>query len=178
MINQQTLTGLQRLVWVLLHRVGALPPPVSNVQLEHIARLQGALIMESPSLTSLHGCLSTTSDGLVIRVNPHLSPAERRYTIAHEIGHTLIDHDIPFLRTRLAAKLERPLTVSPHIREQLCDWIAAELLVPQLILAAEMTCHPNPELAIGKLASEFRTVESGLFLQFEMSGYMQRQFAL
>lgn len=176
MINHRTWASLQRSVWALLHRTGALSTPVSNAQLERIARLQGALIIDSPSMTSLHGCLSATAAGLVIRVNPRLSPSERRYAIAHEIGHTLIDHDIPFLRTRLAAKLEHPLNISSTLRERLCDLIAAELLVPQLVLAAEMTCHASPELAIGKLASEFRTVESGLFLQFEMSGSMQSQF--
>lgn len=177
MINHRTLAALQRLVWALLHRASALALPVSNEQLERIARLQGAVIKESPSLTSLHGCLSSTSDGLVIRVNPRLSPAERRYAIAHEIGHTLIDHDIPLLRTRLTAKLERPLGVSARVREQLCDWIAAELLVPQPVLAAEMTFHASPEFAIEKLASEFGTVESGMLLQFQMSDRMQRQLA-
>ena len=40
-----------------------------------------------------------------------------------------------------------------------------------------MTFHASPEFAIEKLASELGTVESGMLLQFQMSGRMQRQLA-
>ena len=176
MVSRQTLAALRRHIWTLLLLAGA-EPPVTDAQLEKVANLQGSVVKESPSLTSLHGCLSATSEGLVIRVNPQLTPNERRFAIAHEIGHTLIDHDIPLLRSKLRAKLERPLTKSHSVKEQLCDWIAAELLIPQPILAADMTSCGSAGLAVERLASEFGTVETGLYLQLEMGGYIQRQFA-
>ena len=106
-----------------------------------------------------------------------LPPSERRFAIAHEIGHTLIDHDVPILRSKLRAKLERPLSISHSAKEQLCDWIAAELLIPQPILAADMTSCGSAGFAVERLASEFGTVDTGIYLQFGMGGYIQRQFA-
>jgi Zn-dependent peptidase ImmA (M78 family) len=177
MTSRQTLMAIQRQVWALLRRAGVLTPPVTDGKLERAAALQGASIVDSPSLGSLHGCLSATHQGFVIRINPRLSPAERRYAIAHEIGHTLIDQDIPFPRDRLAHKLQTPLDASPSEREQICDWIAAELLLPQPALAAELTPYANPIPPVAELADEFGTPESAVFLQLEISGHSQLQFA-
>jgi hypothetical protein len=177
MISHQTLIAIQRQVWDLLLRAGVITPPVTDGQLERAAALQGASIVDSPSLGSLRGCLSATHQGLVIRVNPRLGRAERRYAIAHEIGHTLIDRDIPFPRDRLVHKLHTPLETSASQREQICDWIAAELLLPQPALAAEVRPHANRIRPVAELASEFGTPESAIFLQLGTSGYSQLQFA-
>lgn len=177
MLTSQMRSALRRRVWQLLSHAGVWCTPVSDKQLERVAQVQGASVIESPSLNSLHGCLSATHEGLVIRVNPRLNPAERRYTIAHEIGHTLIDRDIPFTRNGLVHKIRMALDVSPSERERICDSIAAELLIPAPALAAHQKLAADPARLTEDIMVEFRTPQDAFFAHLNGNSLHQLQFA-
>jgi hypothetical protein len=124
--------SIRRQVWELIYRSGAFYHPISDAALVEMARLQGASIIYSSALTSLHGCLSDTGAGLAIRINRSLPRELQRFTLAHEIGHTIIDGDIPCGRSKLTARVEHPLVLGAFEREQVCDRIASELLIPEV----------------------------------------------
>ena len=152
MISSRVLASIQRQIWRLLMLAGVQSPPLSAHRLSRICALQRVTVMDSAGLLGLHGALSVNGRGLVIRVNPALSLEERRFTIAHEIGHTIIDHDVPVLRSWLAARINRPLQLSEARRERLCDWIASEILVPSPAFRAEAEMAPQPDLLSDRLA--------------------------
>jgi len=114
----------------LLTRAGVSSPPVD---LRRVAEAQGVARIEETDLGSLDGCLIPTADGFVIKLNSTMPERRRRFSLAHEIAHTL-------LRTAPAgckhgdvsnrATISRPR--SRHWEEWLCDMIAAEILMPRL----------------------------------------------
>lgn len=144
MINGQTLGAVRRTIWRLLFRAGVTGDAPTDAQIEAMARLQRAMVVDSPGLRSLHGCLSASPRGMLIRVNPSLTWPDRRYTIAHEIGHTIIDRDVPTLRSRLTVRIDPPLDLDDHDREWLCDWIAAEILLPKPVFLASVQTEGRP----------------------------------
>jgi len=144
-------------------RVGA-TGLLSDSQLERIAKLQGATIVLSPALSSLHACISQTAKGMIIRVNPRLSPPERRFAIAHEIVHTLIDGDIPFPRQKLTEKIERPLRASHYQREYICDLVASEILAPRPISSLACSSIGNGTGALEQLGRELGLPLEGMLI--------------
>jgi Zn-dependent peptidase ImmA (M78 family) len=173
MVKVHTVNTLRRRVWSLRQRAGGTGAVLTDGQLEGIARMLGASVVASPSMTDMYGCLSTTTRGLVIRVNPTLQAAERRYTIGHEIGHILVDPAIPAVRNELAYGMAHPQHSEAAEREQLCDWISAELLIPHAALAAEMDLRGDECGIVGRISEEYQVPEQAVLMQMRYSGYDQ-----
>ena len=90
------------------------------------------------------GELRKRDDGFVIVYSSSLSPARRRFTIAHELGHAVFESTGPNC-PRYGRELER-----------ICDLLAAELLMPREVFVAQAgnNLHPGQVL---RLARDFGT---------------------
>jgi hypothetical protein len=70
------------------------------------------------------GELRRGEDGFTVVVSKHLSPGRRRFTIAHELGHAILETTGPRC-PRVGSELER-----------LCDMLATEMLMPRKVFAS------------------------------------------
>jgi Zn-dependent peptidase ImmA (M78 family) len=112
------------------------------VELNCLARRLGAQDVRYHAQT-LHGFTQWTDDGPYIQLKLARSDGRRRFTLAHEIGHLLLDPILDPQRVKDAISAIKPLRglerlaefsqysglTSPGI-ERLCDMFAAELLIP------------------------------------------------
>lgn len=105
----------------------------SPVELEGLARSKNIAIEYDPRLTS-EGRLERDSFGrAIITVRPHGSLRRRRFTIAHEIGHWILQEEIDTLRGGPRDRLFPGLSAgSEEVAEEefLANLLAAELLLP------------------------------------------------
>ena len=92
----------------------------------------------------ISGELRKRRDGLVIVYSASLSPARRRFTIAHELGHAVFESTGPNC-PRYGRELER-----------ICDMLAAEFLMPREVFVARAGKSLHPERVL-KLARDFGT---------------------
>jgi len=92
---------------------------------------------------SAMGLLIPTADilaGRKVKAGFIISSRERRFTIAHEVGHTFFYRvdSIGFLRPNL------PKDLRQIIVERFCDNFARELLIPSELLEREVSKFPKP----------------------------------
>lgn len=81
---------IEKLVSQILRKLEINAPPVP---VEEIAVAQGLPVIESPFASDVSGALIRT-DGLAgIAVNGTQHPNRKRFTIAHELGHYLLEHE-------------------------------------------------------------------------------------
>jgi Zn-dependent peptidase ImmA (M78 family) len=114
----------------LLARAGATSTPVD---LRRVAEAQGVTHIEETDLGTLDGCLIPTTDGFVIKINSRMPDRRRRFSLAHEIAHTLLRSAPAGCKHRTLATsttVSRPR--SRHREERLCDMLAAEILMPEI----------------------------------------------
>jgi len=111
--NPETIdNAVRNIVESLLDDHEAIP-----VDVDHIAkRLEVEKIIEEDLPSS--GELRRTNGALEIAYSSHLSPERRRFTIAHELGHAILERSGPGY-PRFGKELER-----------ICDKLAAEILMP------------------------------------------------
>lgn len=141
----QTLAGdaptVPEAVQVIATRLleGVRCPPAD---LEAVARRLNVTRIEAGDLPA-SGQLQRDRDGLKVVYSRDLSPARRRFTIAHELAHALFEATGPGC-PRVGVELER-----------LCDMIAAELLMPQ----QEFIARTGASSDISQLLKLARTFE-------------------
>ncbi|MGB2695487.1 MAG: ImmA/IrrE family metallo-endopeptidase [Dehalococcoidia bacterium] len=107
----------------LLTRAEISEPPVD---LERAAQVQGIEQIRTGKLRSSLGILSHRKSGLTVTLNERY-PRRARFTLAHEIAHTLVEQGIA---QHAQVVLARRAPRSASARERLCDEVAAELLLP------------------------------------------------
>lgn len=129
----------------LLGRAGIYDPPV---ELERVATICGATV-DYASLGSLDACLIPKPGKLFIKVNNLKSHVRQRFSLAHEIGHILLDESLAQPEFRSA--VNRPA----KWKETACDFIAAELLLPIHLFLPRMKANPISSLSILRLARQF-----------------------
>jgi hypothetical protein len=90
----------------------------------------------------------TTSDSkgrFTTEFNPQRAPARMRYSIAHEIGHTLFDDCAAATRNRAT---HQEMKDDDWQLESLCNIAAAEILIPFGTLHDEMSMRPSVGLIL------------------------------
>ena len=90
------------------------------------------------------GELRRNGKGFRLIYSSYLSPTQRRFTIAHEIGHAIFENSGPNCPRR-GKELER-----------ICDMIAAELLMPEPLFL-EMAGSEASAATVVELATSFQT---------------------
>ena len=114
------------------------------VDVDSAAKYVGIGQVFDVEMTNVDGLLSSTSSGTYIAsLRKDQSPARRRFTLAHEIGHAIVYRSIGHQgELDRDAQLQcRAETVSDKDEERLCDVLATELSMPrtQFLQAMEET---------------------------------------
>jgi hypothetical protein len=126
--------------------------------LKRVAQAQRATIEEA-SLGTLDGCLLPSGEGFLIKINSNMPERRRRFSLAHEIGHTLIRSAGDGCKYRhLITKAKLRARSTRQREETLCDIAAAEILMPENLF--------RPWLA-GR-ATSIRAIEAAA-IHFEVS---------
>ena len=129
----------------VLDRAGAKEPPVD---LECIARLQGVGLVQELPLGDLLGSTTSTPNGFIVKINEAI-PQKKRFTLAHEIAHTMLESRNTAVR---AVRMRKP--GSHTALEAKCDRIAGELLMPQHMFQPRAKAMPaSPPASATAMAS-------------------------
>lgn len=97
--------------------------------LPRLARSAGIIELRDVSL-AFDGRLLRESQGFVVEVNTVLSDTDRRFVAAHEITHLLLEGDRVNADPVARAGSPDEGRLAYHLLEELCDWGAAEILLP------------------------------------------------
>lgn len=138
----------------LVQAAGVFEPPVD---LNLLARMQGVREILLVPLNGADAKLTPVPDGFVIRVDLGAPVTMRRFSIAHEIGHTFFNHNHESFRNQ-TVRLTSALTGGEYrLEEELCDRAAAELLMPEEMFRQEAGSKlPSIDLFTG-LSGTFET---------------------
>lgn len=150
------------------YRVLSAPVPV-----ERIAKSLGAKVQYSPFDGDLSG-MAFIKDGIpIIGVNSLHHPNRQRFTLAHELAHIQLHRPQieaavhidkgSLRRDALAAAGTDPTEIEANA-------FAAELLMPEFLLAAELngrTVDTEDDEMIRSLAKRFKVSEAAMRFRFE-----------
>lgn len=106
-----------------------IPPPVD------LHELAGWLGVSSVSEVDMveDGRTVWDEDGPRVELRPDRPHSRRRFTLAHELAHVVLDRE-----SGRRALRRRTLSLSPRLEETLCDWVAASLLMPAWWMAPRL----------------------------------------
>jgi hypothetical protein len=128
-LPRQAITALVRFVARYnLHQRGAVPVPISAV-----AEYEGFRIYYAPRLWPLNGYAITLGPLRVMEINSDLSLPYQRWTIAHELAHTIL-HDPSALNLCTAGNRSFTRWVRQRIERQ-ADIAAAYIHIPDWVIA-------------------------------------------
>lgn len=125
------------------------------VDVKKVAEKFGLVVVEFDFVDSISGVLK--KDRNVIGVNKKHSKVRQRFTIAHELGHFLLGHDIGKNEDILDDDSEKPM----H-KEREANIFASELLMPYELLAGEVK---KEKIDLKKLASIFDVSEQAISIR-------------
>ena len=150
---------IQQTVSTLLEEAGISEP---GFDVKHIAKNQGAIVVEEPNENDFSGFLFRSSDSApIIGVNSNHAPTRKRFTIAHELGHLLL-HPKSGVHVDQAIVQMRDARASAGVDEDEMEAnrFAAELLMPRNFLEADLEAlgpiYADDERAIASLARKYR----------------------
>jgi hypothetical protein len=109
---------------------GVLCPPTDLAAVASRVNVEACIAEDMPG----SGELRRTGTGFTIYYSSYLSVHPRRFTIAHEIGHALLETS-----SHVPPKQCREV-------ERLCDMIAAEILMPRRLMEGRLKDRPNLKL--------------------------------
>jgi Zn-dependent peptidase ImmA (M78 family) len=128
------------------------PPPFTPVT---YAEALGIPVVESRQLAHWDALLVPAGDSLrIVCSATGRSAGRRRFSVAHELAHTFFAeaHDRAHMRVR---RVEPDATPEERALERLCDFGAAELLMPQPWFAEAAAQHGLRALSVPWLAAFF-----------------------
>jgi Zn-dependent peptidase ImmA (M78 family) len=133
------------------------------IPVEHLANLCGVLVFSRPFTDALSGFLLQLEEGAVIGVNSGHPPARQRFSMAHELGHHLLDHSERFH----IDVTEGNLPGSDYASERAANDFAAELLMPRRLLTSFAEAQPATawlagRFGVSEIAMGYRLVNLGL----------------
>jgi len=133
---------IERLVSDLLrkHTISSAP-----VRVEEVAKAEGLPIVDSPFPSDVSGALLRHGDLVAIAVNGRQSAPRKRFTVAHELAHYLLDHkdhdhiDWKFTVIRRDGKSSE----ASDSQEIEANAFAANLLMPKQFLLDDVKVYKN-----------------------------------
>lgn len=137
----------------LVYRLGITAP--EHIRIEAIARRLGARVIET-KLEGAQAQLIRTNDDVQILVSDAVTEVQpRRFSVAHETGHLVLDHPTTSPHMLLRPSLERPSRTDQRDYEAEANAFASELLLPYALIAERCAQTPvNLDLP-WQLAREF-----------------------
>lgn len=141
------------------------------IEPKKIATALGIVVWERELPTTCDGCLMRVGDAWGILINERIrSESRRNFTIAHEIGHYMLERDtvdscsmderLNFMIAEQGEDTEQERSKKQAYlqSEQRANQFAVELLMPTPIFSADSSAHSQVGLpAISELASQYGT---------------------
>lgn len=125
------------------------------VQIKEIAEKLGLKIVEFDFQNSISGVLK--KDRGIIGVNKKHHNVRKRFTIAHELGHFLLGHEIGKDDSIIDGDFDKPTD-----REREANIFASQILMPEEILKDEVKKH---QINLKKLAEIFEVSEQAMTIR-------------
>jgi len=135
----------------------------TELEIEVLAHIRRALVRESPTRGARANLLRVADRG-VISVAQGLPLDQRRWAIAHELGHFETYAAVSYLSVCIGEDLRLSYDTSGH--EQEANAFAAELLMPEDLFAPKCDIPKVSWTPIVRLAEEFRVSLSAATLRF------------
>jgi Zn-dependent peptidase ImmA (M78 family) len=151
----------------LLKKYGVRGPAVP---VEDIARGEGASIVVRQFNNEISGLLLRDGDNAIIAVERKQSPARRRFTIAHELGHLLL-HQGKEIRvdTAFRVNLRSPeSSTAEDVEEVESNAFAAALLMPEIFVrddTAGLVLDIDDEARVQALAKRYHVSRQAMMLR-------------
>lgn len=142
-VQSGSATTVEEAVYVVASRLleGVSCPPTDLDVLKDRVNVKA---VEPKARLPISGELRKGDEGLVVVYSSSLSPARRRFTIAHELGHAVLEGTGPSC-PRFGRELE-----------EICNLLAAEFLMPRELFVTRAGKWPHPRQVLG-LARDFGT---------------------
>ena len=148
--ERSTISAIRKSIDVFLPDIATKLP----VPLESIAKYLGVSEIIQKPLEGYDGLLMQSPNGsIIIFINSNTSSSRKRFTLAHEIGHIIINRS-------LGDKSPNELNCdkfNPESKdeEQLCDRIASEILMPNAFLKQFCIDHGIKALSLEMFSNLF-----------------------
>ena len=147
----------KQLVSCLIEKRGHDKPPFLP---QDFARLTGIKQIIKADLGKTSAVLLKFHDGHVIKVNQNHNLTRQNFSCAHEIGHNLLRELKIGLNTEnieyRTFDPQAPERIVAKARERLCDIVATELLMPELVFRKYLSGFGISVYSIERLANIFR----------------------
>jgi Zn-dependent peptidase ImmA (M78 family) len=158
------------------HGIHSAPVPV-----EDIAKALGARVERTPAEDELSGFLyQQKNSGLtIIGVNENHHPKRQAFTIAHELGHSLL-HNVDDVHVDRGFRIKLRNSVSAkgeNVEEMEANLFAAELLMPVSFLKKDLKGIPDVDLVdeevISNLANRYKVSTQAMTIRLSHLGYVR-----
>lgn len=148
----------------LLKAAGVEEPPVD---VRGLARSCGAMVLGNPFDDDLSGVLVELDGGAAIGVNERQHEVRQRFTVAHELGHFLLDHHERFHIDLGRGESDGTPPGYDWQSERAANDFAAELLMPARMVyehydGSQSAADLAEEFCVSRLAMGYRLANLGL----------------
>jgi len=153
--------GLTEKIRDILHKLNIVAPPVP---IEKIAELFSIKIFPYPNFPdNISGTIVNQNDSAIIGVNSNHAIVRQRFTIAHELGHFLLGHE-------LGEKIIDDVFDKPNDKEREASEFAAELLMPRDFLKQDVL----KKIKIPDLAKQYMVSEQAMSIRLLKTGLINK----
>lgn len=154
--------GTREKIRNILTKLSVIKPPVP---LDKVAELFGLTIVPYPQMPlGLSGFTTKDRDKIFIALNTNISEQRKRFTIAHEIGHFLLGHEIDY-------QVNSNVIERPRDQEREADQFAGELLMPFDFLRDALS-GSGSKVTIPTLAKFFDVSDQAMAIQLSNTGLL------
>jgi len=145
----------------VLNKHGPCSPPVN---IHEIAKHEGFEVVYLDWPSGLDGLLDPAFRK--IGLNRNVAPTRLRFTLAHELGHAVLNHNaISDISPDIDHPPEATATLYPKHLEQEANAFAGCLLVPKMLLREAVRVHRTPKA----LARSFDVSEAVICIRLEIT---------
>ena len=153
--------GLTDKIRSILNKVGTTEPPVP---IEKIIELFSIKIVPYPNFPdNVSGTIVDQKGFMIIGVNSNHAAVRQRFTIAHELGHFLLGHE-------LGEKIIDDVFDRPTDKEKDANEFAAQLLMPTDFLKQDV----GKKMKIPDLARRYKVSEQAMSIRLLKTGLIDR----
>lgn len=156
---------IERTAEAVAKRFGFESAPIDPFE---IARKEGILVQQSPSLQSCTGALIMDNGAFAILYASHLdNRGFERFTVAHELGHYFLDgHPEKLFPDGGGKHLSKADTYSVDRYEREADHFACGLLMPEFLFRPAVDRRPQGLEGVKQLANDFEASLTATAIRF------------
>jgi len=165
---------IEQMAEKLLHSAGVHEPPIP---VERLARHCGTRLRYEPFAGELSGMLFRQGDDVIIGINALHAKTRQRFTIAHELGHLMLEHDEAIFVDRgfhVLLRNERSSQATDHVEIE-ANTFAAALLMPVIMLKRDLrgqTVDYEDDALIRRLADRYKVSTQAMTFRLINAGFI------